>query len=98
MSCEWDLRVYNPEISASPIVTKWVRRGGGFSFLCDIDSFILLLVLLLFLCETWNFRTALGSQGGAVYQGLLSIPAVAQPRGTCCVGFTVPGCCCPFKL
>lgn len=47
MFCEWDLGVYNPEISASPIVTKWVRRGGGFFFLCDIDSCILLVVLLL---------------------------------------------------
>lgn len=49
MSCEWDLGVYNPELSASPIVTKWVRRGEGelFFFLCDIDSCFLFVALLL---------------------------------------------------
>lgn len=80
MSCEWDLGVHNPELSASPIVTKWVRRGEGelfyFFFLSDIDSCVLFVALLLlfllfflvFFCEVWNFRTALIS--GLVYQGL----------------------------
>lgn len=58
LSREWDLGVCNAEISASPVVTQWVRRGGGgwvlffvlffLNFLCDIEFSLWFCSFLVF--------------------------------------------------